>query len=187
MPLLVRARKADRINSGTAAVGPFGSLFSPSESVRLPARRYLRRSRFSPMGSQTPKFWVEISALDHGHGGRGWELGTCLWSPTTDRLGHDRYRLMRAPLKGDVVYHLIRRDEQRALVGRSRVFSSASVVSQLPPEPGAWAHFQSFFRIPLEHFEQFETPIPLSQIEILHLDAIRNDIVPLRPAQDRKS
>src|SRR3712207_7557670 len=39
--------------------------------------------------------WVEITPDDHGHGGPGWEFGTCLWSPSRNRTGDDRYRIMR--------------------------------------------------------------------------------------------
>jgi hypothetical protein len=49
----------------------------------------------------TRRFWVEISALDHGHGGPGWELGKCLWSPAMDRQGRDRYAVVREPRHGD--------------------------------------------------------------------------------------
>ena len=42
-----------------------------------------------------PQYWVEISALAHGHGGPGWELGVCLWSPAADRGDSKRYEIMR--------------------------------------------------------------------------------------------
>src|SRR5215211_7710472 len=49
--------------------------------------------------------FVEITKSEHGHGGPGWEFGTCLWSPTRNQAGHDRYALMREPVRGSLVLH----------------------------------------------------------------------------------
>ena len=113
-------------------------------------------------------YWVEISELDHGHGGAGWELGSCLWSPTLDRNGRNRYRMMREVKIGDPVFHLIRRNGDRALVGRSTASGSATTVTQTPPEPGKWAGFPSYFRVPLEGFKAFDPPPLLKDIEGAH-------------------
>ena len=53
-----------------------------------------------------PTTYVEITKSEHAHGGPGWELGTCLWSPSRNRAGHDRYALMREPHRGDRVLHI---------------------------------------------------------------------------------
>ena len=47
------------------------------------------------------------------HGGSGWELGSCLWSPERAEPkegateGADRYAIMRRPVAGDVVLHWV--------------------------------------------------------------------------------
>jgi hypothetical protein len=38
--------------------------------------------------------WVEKTKASHGHGGEGWEFGTCLWSPATDKSGKRIYENM---------------------------------------------------------------------------------------------
>jgi hypothetical protein len=129
-----------------------------------------------------PNFWVEISALDHGHGGPGWELGTCLWSPSADRNGADRYAVMRSPKLGDVVYHLIRRDSDRALVGYSYIAGPVSTVTVPPPQPGNWAGFPAYFRIPLQGYAPIDPAPSLREIEEVHSQEIRADITPVRPA-----
>jgi hypothetical protein len=49
--------------------------------------------------------WVEKTKSSHGHGGSGWEFGTCLWSPTTDKSGKHIYKNMTTAQDGDLVLH----------------------------------------------------------------------------------
>ena len=53
----------------------------------------------------TNNIWVEITKSEHKHGGDGWEFGTCLWSPSKNRAGNDRYGIMREPKQGETVLH----------------------------------------------------------------------------------
>ncbi len=128
-----------------------------------------------------PQYWVEISALAHGHGGSGWELGICLWSPTADRRDSKRYEIMREPAPGDVVYHLITVEGGRALVGVSEVSEGAQRVLDPPPEPGVWANFSAYYRIPLQKYSKLAYQPMLREIEDDNLDGIRQDIFPNRP------
>ena len=127
-------------------------------------------------------YWVEISELDHGHGGAGWELGSCLWSPTLDRNGRNRYRMVREVKNGDPVFHLIRHNGDRALVGRSTASGPAATVTETPPEPGKWSGFPSYFRVQLKDFKAFDPPPVLKDIEAAHWEQIRSDITPQRPS-----
>jgi hypothetical protein len=127
------------------------------------------------------RFWVEISALDHGHGGPGWELGKCLWSPGTDRQGRDRYAIMREPRSGDHVFHIIRREHDRALVGLSFVAAPAELVFSPLPQPSSWSGFESYYRISLQDYAPVSPPPAMEEIEAIHGDAIRADITPVRP------
>jgi len=128
-----------------------------------------------------PQYWVEISALAHGHGGAGWELGVCLWSPAADRRDSKRYEIMREPAPGDVIYHLITVEGGRALVGVSEVSESVQRVLDPPPEPGVWANFSAYYRIPLQKFSKLAYQPMLREIEDDNLDGIRQDIFPNRP------
>jgi hypothetical protein len=81
---------------------------------------------------ETPpdRIWVEDSKhLDHG--GPGWEFGSCLWSPSADEAGHDRYGVMREPQKGDLVIHIREGD----LAGRSYVAAPYREITDSPPNP----------------------------------------------------
>jgi len=40
----------------------------------------------------TDNVWLEITKTSHHHGGKGWEFGTCLWSPSKTTDGKDYYR-----------------------------------------------------------------------------------------------
>jgi hypothetical protein len=72
------------------------------------------------------------------HGGAGWEFGTCLWSPVTNKGGSKSWELMREIATGDIVYHLLK-DRPGAgyfLVGASRAAAPAQVITSsifLPP------------------------------------------------------
>ena len=104
--------------------------------------------------------------MSHGHGGPGWEFGTCLWSPRLNRAGHDAYVLMRAPLGNDLVIHILKDHRigdrfSTHIVGHSMVRSRASVVDTEPPSPGAWAGMPQYYRIELREYTPFGNPVPL--------------------------
>ena len=87
--------------------------------------------------------FVEITRMDHGHGGPGWEFGTCLWSPAKNRADADRYSLMREPARGDLVLHFLRDPWpdgiDTRLCGSSTAARPVQEVRQQPPTPGDWA------------------------------------------------
>jgi hypothetical protein len=94
----------------------------PPDPPRLPAL---------PIDPDT-QAWAEITSLEHGHGGPGWELGRYLWSPTSSRDGADRYSIMNQPAIGDMVFHLVsglagEPSKRRFLFGVSRVFPRCSL------------------------------------------------------------
>jgi 5-methylcytosine-specific restriction endonuclease McrA len=110
--------------------------------------------------------YVEITKADHGHGGEGWEFGTCLWSPSHNRVGADRYSIMRRPAPGDLVLHFYAQRwpdgaHESRLAGRSRVAASARQVEEAPPSPGDWAGMAPYQRIELSGYDSFPKPLPL--------------------------
>ncbi len=116
--------------------------------------------------------WLEITQSGHGHGGEGWEFGTCLWSPSHNRGGRDAYRIMGDPAPGDRVLHCM----DSEIVGQSVVSSSCVEVAHEPPLPGSWAGMAPYFRIDVTEYAQFETPLPLATLLSDHGDEIRRDI-----------
>src|SRR5436190_19390927 len=98
-----------------------------------------------------PNVWVEITRSTHQHAGLGWEFGRCLWSPSRDRAGHDRYALMRRPRPSDLVLHFYYNSWpdgaiETRLAGRSFVASEYQEVFTEPPLPGQWAGMAPYYR-----------------------------------------
>jgi len=125
------------------------------------------------------KVWLERTRSDHHHGGPGWELGTCLWSPSTDRGGSDRYRVMRDPQIGDAVIHLV----DSVLIGQSVVASPWRTINEEPLTPGPWAGSGPYYRIDLRDYKSFATPCQLSKLMRTFSEDIRNDIRVHAPAR----
>lgn len=137
----------------------------------------------SPSSGAAPSraTWAEVTSLEHGHGGPGWELGSWLWSPTTSSDGADRYSVMRQPKPGDVVYHLVaglpdKPPRRRYLWGRSFVAQSVAIVGERPSAPGSWGNAEAYYRIALERCERLAAPILMDEIEARHLQDIMDDL-----------
>lgn len=125
--------------------------------------------------------WAEVTSLEHGHGGPGWELGSWLWSPTTSSDGADRYSVMRQPKPGDVVYHLVaglpdKPPRRRYLWGRSIVAQAVAIVGERPSAPGSWGNAEAYYKIALERCEPLAAPVPMDEIEARHLQDIMDDL-----------
>lgn len=131
--------------------------------------------------SKHENIWVEITKSEHKHGGVGWEFGTCLWSPSRNRAGNDRYSLMRQPKRGDLVLHFYKdvwpdgKLETR-LCARSVVLKEFYRVSQEPPSPGNWAGMSPYYRIDLERFTTFQKTLPLKTLLEFYGGEIRREL-----------
>lgn len=138
----------------------------------------------TPLSSPTtaPRaVWAEVTSLEHGHGGPGWELGSWLWSPTTSTDGADRYSVMRQPQQGDIVYHLVaglpgKPPRQRHLWGRSKVAAAVTTVGERPSAPGAWGDAEAYYKIELTDPKPLEGPVPMEEIEARHKQDILDDL-----------
>jgi len=104
--------------------------------------------------------WIEdTKTAEHGHGGPGWEFGSCLWSPTTYKGGSDNYALMRQPVVDDLVIHI----NDGVFIGWSYVAAPYIVVTEGPPSPGQWAGRPEYYRIDLKGYREFPKPITFSE------------------------
>lgn len=122
--------------------------------------------------------WIEAASGRDEHGGPGWELGRCIWSPTHDRLGRtQKYGIMTAPRIGDVVVNC----SAGELIGVSRVCRSADTTASGPPMPGPWGYARSFFRLNLDDYLQFKGRVSLNEVTARFFDEIRKDIEGNRP------
>lgn len=125
--------------------------------------------------------WAEITGLEHDHGGVGWGLGVCLWSPTKNSVGRKTYEEMSQPSPGDIVFHLVRgvektRPKERFLLGVSKVKSKCETRLAPPPKPGDWADRDSYYRIDLEDYSPLQVPVSLAQIEEALSELILEDL-----------
>ena len=110
--------------------------------------------------------WIEKTKSSHGHGGKGFEFGTCLWSPTTDKLGRRIYKDMAAARDGDLVLHFYEdtpygKESDYYFCGASVIDGAAERRDQQPPRPGEWAGRPQYYRISLRDFTSFAEPLAL--------------------------
>jgi hypothetical protein len=121
----------------------------------------------------TARVWIEdTNTAVHGHGGPGWEFGSCLWSPSSAEGGSDRYSLMREPKPGDLVIHF----NDGVIFGWSRVAEAFQVGTEAPPNPAQWAARPSYYRIPLTDYQAFPHKVPLSEFIVRHQDALAAEL-----------
>ena len=94
------------------------------------------------------RVFIEIS--NSVHGGSGWEFGTCLWSPVTDRGGNKAWKIMEEVRPGDLVIHLMDQREGYVWAGMSLVVSELSQVSEQPPDARDYENMAPYQRLNLD-------------------------------------
>jgi hypothetical protein len=138
-----------------------------------------------PQLPPTNDVFIETTELTHEHGGRGWEFGTCLWSPTTNAAGHKVYELMRAPVANDLVIHILKDHfdgvaRRTHFVGYSYVAAPVSTTGEEPPSPGTWGDRGSYYRIPLRDYAPLDTPVSVDWFLEVFEGEIRAEIEALK-------
>jgi hypothetical protein len=126
--------------------------------------------------------WVEYTKSSPDHGGKGWEFGTCLWSPSQFRNGSDGYSIMRKPAPGDLVLHIYNKlwpdgRMDARFCGESVVATRYREVNIEPPSPGDCSGMAPYYRIDLEHHMTYAYPVSLSVIREYYGPDIRRNIV----------
>lgn len=101
--------------------------------------------------------YVEVT--HESHGGKGWELGTCLWVPVYGKDGKKHWRIMEEIDKGDIIFHFIRINNVYSWVGTSIATGRAIKTDTSPPEPGEYGNRPPYYRVPLGHYIPLEEPI----------------------------
>jgi hypothetical protein len=125
-----------------------------------------------------PHVWIE-DARTAGHGGGGWEFGSCLWSPSANQQGADQYALMREPQIDDLVIHINDGD----LVGWSYVSAPFRELTEGPPSPGQWAGRPSYYRIDLKGYQEFPRVTSLREFIKQNRAAIEDELNNDRPTR----
>lgn len=123
--------------------------------------------------SKYRSIWIETTEDSHDHGGKGWEYGKCLWSPTTDKSGKKIYELMKQPKENDLVIHFhlhhskkykkLKSGEFKETVKSTRFIDGYSYVASQcietkkePPASGNWSGRSGYYRINLKGYSGFE-------------------------------
>lgn len=124
--------------------------------------------------------FIEITSLDHGHGGEGWEFGTCLWSPERSKDGRDIYSPMREMKAGDLVIHFLEDawpdgSHDRRIEGYSTIAGKVELRTDEPPLPGIWSGQQIYFRVPLEDHVSFPINVKVDDFTELFSRELRED------------
>lgn len=122
-------------------------------------------------------WWLEISCGTDNHGGPGWELGACVWSPTKRQWGG--YVYMLEPVQGDFFIHCY----NGMLVGMSRVAHPCRETINQPPLAGRWAKMGSYYRIELTGYQPFQKQVLLRDFVAHHCKDIRLEIEADHPAR----
>jgi len=135
-----------------------------------------------PMFENFRAVWVEKTKSSHGHGGIGWEFGTCLWSPTTDKTGKQIYKNMVAAREGDLVLHfyedaLYGRELDHYFFGASVVDGAPEVKDTQPPLAGEWANRSEYYRINHRDFTPFADAISIRAFAQKHDDEIKRELL----------
>jgi hypothetical protein len=131
--------------------------------------------------------FVEITRGAHERGGPGWDFGTCLWIPTRNAAGADRYALMRQVSPGNLVLHINARDwdakgvSESRLCGASRVASSATETKEAPPIPGEWRDRAPYYRVDLNDYIAFRRPLKTRTLTRIYCLDLRREILEVRP------
>ena len=119
-----------------------------------------------------PQQRVYIEITNKIHGGPGWDLGSCLWSPSRSSDGKDTWSIMKSLNKGDLVFHSVKEVGGHKLIGASIVKSTNKIVTFEPPFPARWGGSESYYKVDLRDYYNLQKPISLKEF----LDEYAEDI-----------
>lgn len=115
-----------------------------------------------PQIKENQKVYIEITNLIHG--GEGWELGECLWSPKFDKGGRKSWKLMENVKVNDIILHLVKLNNQYHFYGFSQTISGLEETEEEPPISSSWANRGIYQRISLINFSKIEKPYSIASI-----------------------
>lgn len=115
-----------------------------------------------PVIKENQKIFIEITNLIHG--GLGWELGSCMWSPVYNEVNSKSWSLLEQIRTGDIVLHLVKIKDIYHFYGVSIVSSNLIECNDEPPLADIWANKGLYQRINLNNFNMLDNPIPVTEI-----------------------
>ncbi len=118
-----------------------------------------------PQIKENQKIYIEITNLKHG--GIGWELGACLWSPKFSRNSYTRsWKLMEKVNINDTIIHLVKIKNKYHFYGISTANSELIETNEEPPLSEDWGDREIYQRINITNFTKVEVPYPIDKIFI---------------------
>lgn len=105
---------------------------------------------------------VFIEITNSTHGGIGWEIGSCLWSPMFDARKARAWKIMEDINLGDVIIHLVDINGLYHWTGIS--VTSSSIIQNLdePSDAGEWKGKYPYQKVNLTCFSGLKEPQPIS-------------------------
>lgn len=112
-----------------------------------------------PELSTNQRVYIEIT--NPTHGGQGWGLGDCLWSPVYDNRNAKSWKIMENIKQGDIVIHLVIINGEYCWVGIS--IAKSGIIQDLssPPKAGNWENMYPYQRVNLNLFHRIESAQPI--------------------------
>lgn len=114
--------------------------------------------------------WIEMSR-DEMHGGGDWSFGKSIWAPSHVNSHVKKstrpWRFWKNILsveQGDIILHLRGGTHQACICGYSIAATSGYETHERPPYPGRWGYCESFYRVILEGYTEFDHPILLDTL-----------------------
>jgi len=109
-----------------------------------------------PLITDGQQVFIEIT--NPVHGGFGWELGICLWSPVFNKSKAKSWRLMEKVKKGDIILHLVDIKNSYHWYGSSIASTQLVETTNGPLAPTKWADNRPYQRINLDFFNKVLNP-----------------------------
>lgn len=106
---------------------------------------------------------VFLEMTNKVHGGVGWELGKCLWSPEKAKGNKDSWKTMRDLQVDDLVIHSVKASKGHMIVGMSKVENACTVVDVEPPSANEWSGYGTYYRVDLKDYKQLEKSVYLQK------------------------
>ncbi len=114
-----------------------------------------------PTKKYSQNIYIEITNLPHG--GAGWELGTCLWSPVYNTNRRTKtWKLMEKVKTDDIIVHLVKINDLYHFYGISKVSSPLVITENKPAHSGNW--LPPYQRIALDSFNPLDQPYSVTEI-----------------------
>lgn len=114
--------------------------------------------------------WIEMSRVET-HGGGEWAFSKCVWSPSYKRVANKRKKQswpfwdnILSVVTGDIILHLQKRQDDSVFIGYSIAATDGHITKERPPVPGVWGYSESYYRIFLMDYTEFDSPVKLSSL-----------------------